>query len=79
LRRVVFNAQGYSLSDTYGVGTSAQVSIIYQREAGSHRIQAVTVACSSNSGPLKMTAQIGPRETEGQAIARLRQRCKQTL
>ena len=78
LRRVVFNAQGYSLSDTYGVGTSAQVSIIYQREAGSHRIQAVTVACSSNSGPLKMTAQIGPRETEGQAIARLRQRCKQT-
>ncbi len=78
LRRVVFNAQGYTLSDTYAVGTPAQVSIIYQREAGSSRTQAVTVACSSNSGPLKMTEQVGPREIEDRVITRLRQRCKHT-
>ena len=76
LRRVVFNAQGYTLSDTYAVGTPAQVSIIYRREAGSHRVQTVTVACASKKGPLKLAARPGPQEPEEQAIARLRQKCR---
>jgi YD repeat-containing protein len=75
MRRVIFNADGYSVSDTYTPRT-AQRSITYSREAGNNRVLTVTLACSPEHGPVKNTAPVGPGETVEQVESRLLQKCE---
>ncbi len=75
MRRVIFNADGYSVSDTYTPRTD-QRSITYSREAGSNKVLTVTVACSPERGPVKNTAPVGPGETVEQVESRLLQKCE---
>ena len=42
VRRTTFNADGYTLTDTYGLGTPQQQTYTYERQAGSNFMTSVT-------------------------------------
>jgi len=75
LRRVTFNAQGYTLTDAIGLLTERMIS--YRRESPGNRIVAVSIWCYTKKGLLQTEEQIHVGEDSDNIVERLKKRCTQ--
>lgn len=55
LRKVVFNENGYPVSDTRQRGRSGEASLIYRRDPRNNILESLTVACTSKHTTLQVT------------------------
>jgi YD repeat-containing protein len=60
LRRVKFNASGYTESQTYNVARKNQISVNYNRDSQSNNLKEVTVTCGGTNSSRRLTSPIGP-------------------
>jgi hypothetical protein len=75
-RRVVFNADGYSLSDTVSPGKADEDATLYDRVPNTNAVTRITVNCRSSTGaPISATAPVADGDTEASVRARVRSQC----
>jgi len=75
-RRVVFNADGYSLSDTVSPGQADEDATLYDRGPNTNAATRITVNCRSSTGaPVSATAPLADGDTEASVRARVRSQC----
>jgi YD repeat-containing protein len=68
LRKVVFNENGYVVSDTRHSGRRDEASLVYMRDSETNNIRGITVACGTKHAVLPATETIAPLqagESEG--------------
>jgi YD repeat-containing protein len=74
-RRVGFNADGYSLSDTIAPGQSNEEATTYERTTG-NVVTRLTVSCRAAIGvPISVSAPVSNGTPEGAVRSRLRSQC----
>ena len=75
-RRVVFNADGYSLSDTVSPGKADEDATLYERVPNTNAVTRITVKCRSSTGvTVSATAPVADGETEASVRDRVRSQC----
>jgi len=75
-RRVVFNADGYSLSDTVSPGAPDEDATLYEREPDTNAVTRITVTCQASTGVrVSATAPVADGETEAAVRDRVRSQC----
>jgi len=77
-RRVTFNAQGYTLTDTMNFGLPTERMISYQRESPGNRVVTVSIRCRTGKGPLPFQTEekIRAGENPDVVVNRLEARCE---
>jgi YD repeat-containing protein len=60
LRRVKFNANGYTESQTYNVARRNQINVNYDRDLQTNSLKEVTVTCAGKNSTRRLTTPIGP-------------------
>lgn len=75
-RRVVFNADGYSLSDTIAPGQPNEEATIYERAPNGNLVTRITVKCRAPIGvPIAVSAPVTGLAPEATVKHRLRSQC----
>jgi hypothetical protein len=75
-RRVVFNADGYAMSDIVSPGRPDEDTTLYERTTKTNKVTRITVKClGPTGGAAGGTAVLADGDTEGAVRGRLRSQC----